>query len=73
MPQIVKNPNFVPISFHRKIKPHKYAVILYSKRATGIEPAYSAWEADILPLNYARMQNIIVQWALDNNQVIINI
>jgi hypothetical protein len=24
------------------------------ERATGIEPASSAWEADILPLNYAR-------------------
>jgi hypothetical protein len=21
---------------------------------TGIEPAYSAWEADVLPLNYTR-------------------
>ena len=25
------------------------------ERATGIEPASSAWEADILPMNYARM------------------
>jgi Phage integrase family len=24
------------------------------ERATGIEPALSAWEADVLPLNYAR-------------------
>ena len=24
------------------------------ERVTGIEPAYSAWEADILPLNYTR-------------------
>ena len=24
------------------------------ERAAGIEPAYSAWEADVLPLNYAR-------------------
>ena len=23
------------------------------EHATGIEPAYSAWEADVLPLNYA--------------------
>lgn len=23
---------------------------------TGIEPAYSAWEADVLPLNYIGMQ-----------------
>jgi hypothetical protein len=27
----------------------------YRERATGIEPAFSAWEADVLPLNYARM------------------
>ena len=26
----------------------------YRERATGIEPAFSAWEADVLPLNYAR-------------------
>ena len=25
-----------------------------SERATGIEPAFSAWEADVLPLNYTR-------------------
>ena len=24
------------------------------ERVTGIEPAYSAWEADVLPLNYTR-------------------
>jgi hypothetical protein len=24
------------------------------ERATGIEPVYTAWEADVLPLNYAR-------------------
>ena len=24
------------------------------ERATGIEPAYRAWEASVLPLNYAR-------------------
>src|ERR1700761_3465163 len=24
------------------------------ERATGIEPAFSSWEADVLPLNYAR-------------------
>ena len=27
---------------------------LASERMTGIEPAYSAWEADVLPLNYIR-------------------
>jgi hypothetical protein len=24
-------------------------------RATGIEPTYLAWEASVLPLNYARL------------------
>ena len=27
----------------------------FLERAKGIEPSYSAWEADVLPLNYARM------------------
>ena len=26
-----------------------------SERVTGIEPAFSAWEADVLPLNYTRV------------------
>ena len=25
------------------------------ERTTGIEPAFSAWEADVLPMNYVRM------------------
>ena len=29
------------------------------ERATGIEPAFSAWEADVLPLNYARVAGVI--------------
>ena len=28
------------------------------ERTTGIEPAYSAWEADALPLNYVRKENM---------------
>jgi hypothetical protein len=27
---------------------------LMVERVTGIEPALSAWEADVLPLNYTR-------------------
>ncbi len=27
---------------------------IYLERATRIELAFSAWEADVLPLNYAR-------------------
>jgi hypothetical protein len=26
------------------------------ERVTGIEPAYFAWEANVLPLNYTRLQ-----------------
>jgi hypothetical protein len=26
------------------------------ERVTGIEPALSAWEADVLPLNYTRVR-----------------
>ncbi len=29
-------------------------VLTVMERATGIEPAYRAWEASVLPLNYAR-------------------
>ena len=32
------------------------------ERATGIEPAFSAWEADVLPLNYARVALIVVRF-----------
>jgi hypothetical protein len=27
------------------------------ERVKGIEPSQSAWEADVLPLNYTRMHN----------------
>lgn len=30
---------------------------------TGIEPAYSAWEADVLPLNYIGMRSFALQAA----------
>jgi len=26
------------------------------ERVMGIEPTYSAWEADVLPLNYTRIR-----------------
>ncbi len=31
------------------------------ERATGIEPAFSAWEADVLPLNYARVVSTLAK------------
>ena len=37
----------------------------YSERATGIEPVTKAWEAFVLPLNYARislLKRIIFFW-----------
>ena len=30
------------------------------ERATGIEPALSAWEADVMPFHYARIISFIV-------------
>src|SRR5690349_2910419 len=30
------------------------------ERVTGIEPAFSAWEADVLPLNYTRRTGVMV-------------
>tara|TARA_Y100001968_G_scaffold209143_1_gene192241 strand:+ start:153 stop:332 length:180 start_codon:yes stop_codon:yes gene_type:complete len=32
-------------------------MIIKIKRAAGIEPASSAWKAEVLPLNYARTIN----------------
>ena len=31
------------------------------ERVTGIEPAFSAWEADVLPLNYTRVRTRTVR------------
>src|SRR5215475_11149995 len=30
----------------------------WMERVTGIEPAFSAWEADVLPLNYTRLRTL---------------
>lgn len=32
----------------------------------GIEPTTSAWEAEVLPLNYIRIRNVIVTYQLYN-------
>lgn len=37
------------------------ALNFLSEHATGIGPAYSAWEADVLPLNYACIEIIKAQ------------
>ena len=41
------------------------------ERATGIEPAYSAWKADVLPLNYARALFIFVKAITNKNQALV--
>jgi hypothetical protein len=33
---------------------HRLSWAFAVERMTGIEPAFSAWEADVLPLNYIR-------------------
>ena len=39
-----------------RTRTHDFAVTwAYLERVTGIEPALSAWEADVLPLNYTRV------------------
>ncbi len=35
----------------------------HTERVTGIEPAFSAWEADVLPLNYTREQTCTISLA----------
>ena len=37
------------------------------KQMTGIEPASSAWEADILPMNYICKTVIIISHFLENS------
>lgn len=44
------------IEHSRRIDVAEYIVELrFMEPMTGIEPAYSAWEADVLPLNYIGM------------------
>jgi hypothetical protein len=40
------------------------------ERATRIELAFSAWEADVLPLNYARVATIVVRMNLPPTTVV---
>jgi hypothetical protein len=45
--------------FHRGLTPGGILMLAWAfvvERVTGIEPALSAWEADVLPLNYTREQ-----------------
>jgi hypothetical protein len=36
------------------------------ERATRIELAFSAWEADVLPLNYARVASMVLRMMSDD-------
>ena len=49
-----KTPIIVSVrnSYSGKRQKERYAEL---ERVTGIEPAFSAWEADVLPLNYTRI------------------
>ena len=40
-------------STHWRFKPYAFRLSRL-ERVAGIEPAYSAWKADVLPLNYTR-------------------
>lgn len=41
--------NYSLIIIHFSLPPQRH----FLEQATGIEPALSAWEAEVLPLNYA--------------------
>lgn len=51
----MKKPGRMRASANAKKSPGKPGDL---ERAKGIEPSYSAWEADVLPLNYARINPI---------------
>jgi hypothetical protein len=36
-------------------------ILIFLERVKGIEPSQSAWEADVLPLNYTRMHQFMRQ------------
>lgn len=53
-PPTVTNPTLVAeVHFPRSAQ--RYVRWPGWERVTGIEPAFSAWEADVLPLNYTRV------------------
>ena len=50
----MKKPGRMGVFAEKRKNPGKFRGL---ERAKGIEPSYSAWEADVLPLNYARILN----------------
>ena len=47
----LRRPLLYPAELQTRIKAEQKPV---QKRVMGIEPTYSAWKADVLPLNYTR-------------------
>ena len=45
------------LSFSRALR-RRYSISRGMERAEGIEPSYEAWEASVLPLNYARARSV---------------
>ena len=48
----------LPTIFVNVLANYRKHVALLLERAAGIEPASSAWKAEVLPLNYAREKQI---------------
>ena len=48
--------------FKTKSRRERYAVRDDLEQVRGIEPPCSAWEADILPLNYTCIENQLLQY-----------
>ena len=44
---------------------HLCEVLLFLERITGVEPAYAAWEAAVLPMNYIRVFRCEVYYNTD--------
>ena len=57
---------YIKKSYKKYAKPNVFTGVSHisfsqqKKRITGIEPAYPAWEAGVLPMNYIRMNYIIL-------------
>ena len=72
MDALLKAACFIAYSFK---SPHDYkksrstdgSVLRDLERVKGIEPSCSAWEADVLPLNYTRKKRIIVLYMESKN------
>ena len=48
-------PVMITLGIMHAMRRRRYAGFYNMERVMGIEPTFSAWEADVLPLNYTRM------------------